>query len=281
MTTITADRTTAPVATRVVVAAGAVLAIVGAAWGSGAFGGTPIQEAAGGALAADATLLAPATPAFAIWSVIYTGLLVFAVYQALPRPGSRPRVRSVAWHVLAAMVLNAAWIAVVQEGWLLASVGVLAAIVVVLVLAVARLGQSGPSTFIEALALDLPVGLYLGWASVATVANVTAFGVVWFGLEPGEGMPAAVGVLVAVGFLAIAVARDLARTATLAWATTGAMAWGVVWIGEGRLNGTPSDAVVGWTAVGVAAVAVAATLVTTVAARVRHSLAQRRDGRAT
>ena len=32
--------------------------------------GTRVEESSGGALAADATLLAPASPAFSIWSVI-------------------------------------------------------------------------------------------------------------------------------------------------------------------------------------------------------------------
>ena len=118
---------------QIVVAIGAVVAIAGAAWGSGAFGGTPIKEAADGALAPDSTLLGAATPAFQIWSLIYAGLALFAVVQALPSRASDARYRSTAWWVLASMVLNAAWIAVVQAGWLAASAAVLLAIVAVLV----------------------------------------------------------------------------------------------------------------------------------------------------
>ena len=44
---------------QVTVAASAGFALIGAFVGSGAAGGTPIQNAAGGALAADATLIAP------------------------------------------------------------------------------------------------------------------------------------------------------------------------------------------------------------------------------
>ena len=47
---------------QVVVLVGALLAVAAAAIGSGAFGGTPIQDAAGGALSADATPVAPDTP---------------------------------------------------------------------------------------------------------------------------------------------------------------------------------------------------------------------------
>ena len=57
------------------------LAAIGAAFvGSGAVVGTPIQEAAGGWLDSDSTLIAPARPAFSIWSVIYTGLLMYALW---------------------------------------------------------------------------------------------------------------------------------------------------------------------------------------------------------
>ena len=61
------------------VAVSAVVAIIGAFMGSGAAGGTPIDRAAGGALSATATPIAPAGPAFSIWSVIYLGLIAYAV----------------------------------------------------------------------------------------------------------------------------------------------------------------------------------------------------------
>jgi len=264
MTTETRGRT-AGVIERAVIGVGALVALAGAAWGSGAFGGTPIEEAADGALAADATLLAPASPAFGIWSVIYTGLVAFAVVQALPGPGSSPRVRAVGWHVLAAMVLNAAWIYVIQEDRLLWSVGVLVAIVVVLSHAVIRLSRSGPSV-LEALTVDLPIGLYLGWATVATVANLTAVGVDWFDLEPDAGMPAALGALAAATMIGIAIARDLGPSPVLAWATTAALAWGLAWIGYGRLEDRPDDAVVGWAALAAAGLVMLAVVLTTVAA---------------
>ncbi|WP_156163770.1 tryptophan-rich sensory protein [Demequina maris] len=269
--TMTVEREISPwaVAERALVLVGAVVAILGAAWGSGAFGGTPIEEAAGGVLAADATLLAPATPAFAVWSVIYAALAVFAVVQALPTLGSSPRLRAIAWPVLAAMLLNAAWIYVVQREWLAASVGVLAAILIALGIAAARLGRGRPASLLVAAVSDAPVGLYLGWATVATVANVTAVVAWWLGSDPEDGMPAAVGVLVATGFLGIAMVRDLSVSPVLAWTTTATLAWGLAWIGEGRLYGTPEDTVVGWTAIGAAGAIVLTTAVATVAAQVR------------
>ena len=56
---------TVPVITVAAVAVSIVTAFVG----SGAVGGTPISQAAGGAFSSDGTPLSPAGPAFSIWSV--------------------------------------------------------------------------------------------------------------------------------------------------------------------------------------------------------------------
>ena len=67
MTTDTSTRAPADPATsrdvvrQIVVVVTAVLAIVLAAYGSGAFGGVSVSDAAGGALSATATTVAPAT----------------------------------------------------------------------------------------------------------------------------------------------------------------------------------------------------------------------------
>ena len=51
-----------------------VLCVIGTLAGVGVFGGPEVAQAAGGGLSADATLIAPATQVFSIWSVIYVGL---------------------------------------------------------------------------------------------------------------------------------------------------------------------------------------------------------------
>lgn len=239
---------------QVTVLLGAALAIAGAAWGAGAFGGTPIAEASGGALAADATLLAPASSAFGIWSVIYAGLAVFAVYQALPGRAADPRLRAVAWPVLLSMVLNAAWIGAVQAGWLWASVGVIAVLVVVLARVAVILVRIAPSSWKDRITTDVPVGLYLGWVSVATAANIAAAGRDSLGAAPADGAMVAVLVLVAVAAIAVAFAVRMRRRPALVVATGIAMAWGLAWIAAARGEGDPQSLIVMWAA-GLAAVA--------------------------
>ena len=249
---------------RVVVAVCAVLAVVGAFVGSGAAGGTPIQEAAGGALSADATLLAPAGPAFSIWSVIYLGLLGYAVWQLLPaqsREGdSALRQRTLGYPVAATLLLNAAWILSVQAGLLALSAVVIVVLLVallvtfVLVVRTRRRGQG----VVESVLVDGTVGLYLGWVCVATAANITAL-LTADGFDGWSLAPDAWGVTIVVvaglAGLALAVfgAGRLAPTASLAW--------GLVWVAVSRTTGELVSAPVATAAVVTATALVVATAI--------------------
>ncbi|MBD8080229.1 tryptophan-rich sensory protein [Cellulosimicrobium arenosum] len=242
-----------------VVLVGSLVAAAGAAYGSGAFGGQAIQDAAGGALSATATPVAPDNPAFRIWSVIYLGLFVFAVHQVLPSRATNARLRATAWWVLASMLLNAAWIGVVQAGWLALSVVVIAALLVVLSVIVVRLVRTPPDGAGQAVVLDGTIGLYTGWVSVATLANVAAAlsdaGVGELGLG-ATGW--SVVVLVAATALSVAWAAFTVRRRALPLGIGLAMAWGLAWVAVGRFSGPLTDTTVAWTAVAASAIALVA-----------------------
>lgn len=238
-----------------------ILCIIGSVIGVGVFGGTRIAEAAGGALSADATFLAPASPAFSIWSVIYAGLGAFTIYQWLPAQRSSPRQRSLGWLVAASMLLNAAWILSVQAGSVPLSVAVIAALLVVLAIVFKRYARSRPDSWLGAVVVDGTLGLYLGWVCVAICANIasalTSGGFEGFGLDP---------VLWAAVILAAAAAAGigLALYGRGRLAPAAALAWGLSWIAVSRVNG---ELVSVPTAV-MAAVAAAVVMIATVGARV-------------
>jgi hypothetical protein len=247
----TRSATTADRRRQVAVTVAEVLCVLGTLVGVGALGGTPVQEAAGGALAADATLVAPAGPAFAIWTPVYLGLAAYTVWQWLPEQATDRRHRAVGWLAAASMVLNAVWLLVVQAGWLWGSVVVIAALAGTLGRLVSRL-QATPSYGVgESVITDGTFGLYLGWVSVATVANITA-ALVDSGVDLGDtgNRVAAVVVLGVAGALGWVYAARLGGR----WAVATAMAWGLVWIGWGRLAGEPAAALVGLAALAAAAV---------------------------
>lgn len=236
----------------------AVLATAAATVGSGAFGGTPIDQAADGALSATATPVAPGGPAFSIWSVIYTGLLAYAVWQALPARRTDPRQRRTGWLAALSMLLNAAWIGVVQAGGLWPSVLVVVALLAVLV-AVLRVCLAVPArTRVEAVLVDGTFGLYLGWVTVATIANVTA------ALAASDVGPLGLGatgwsvtLMVVAGALGVAYARWTGGRLAVALA----LAWGLAWVAVARSTGEPRDGAVALTAALAAAVTLGAAVV--------------------
>lgn len=240
-----ADRTK-----RLVVTISEIFCLIGTLVGTGVIG-TRVQESSGGALAADATLLAPAGPAFSIWSVIYTGLLAYTIYLWLPGKAKLPIVRKTAYPVAASMVLNATWLLVTQAGWIWVSVLVIFALLISLLVAVFQLERERehmPSAA-RTIIFDGTLGLYLGWVTVASCANVTA-ALVASGVNAPIGLRdiIALAVLVVAGFAVNFITKTLgARLAVVA-----AVVWGLSWIAIGRLGYSPLSPLTAGAAIAVA-----------------------------
>jgi hypothetical protein len=246
---------------QIVVIVSAVIAIVGSFIGSGAAGGTPIQDAAGGALSASATLIAPAGLAFSIWSIIYLGLVAYAIWQALPRQKADDRQRRLGYWIAASLLLNAAWILSVQFDQLWLSLPVIVALLVVLIRTFFICFSTRPKNWVETLVVDGTIGLYLGWVCVATAANtaalLTAAGFDGFGIDPTIWAVVVVAVAGVIGIL-LGI-RDRGRIAPAL-----ALGWGLAWLAVGRLQGDPQSTATGVVAV----VAVIAVLAVTITVRV-------------
>lgn len=225
---------------QIVVTASEIFCVVGTLFGSGLIG-TRVEESSGGALASDSTLLAPAGPAFSIWSVIYAGLLAYTIWQWLPRNKTSARHRAIGWLVAASMVLNATWLLVTQVGWIWVSVAVILALAIVLGFLVAALQRHSASDKADRIITDGTFGLYLGWVTAATCANVTAAGVSsgWDLGAMGNQVMAVVVVIVAIGLGAL-FTLVLGPRITV----TAALSWGLLWIGIGRLTDDPQSMVV-------------------------------------
>lgn len=243
---------------QIVVAASAVIAIIGSFVGSGAAGGTPIQDAAGGALAADATLIAPGGPAFGIWSIIYLGLVAYAVWQFLPAQSGAERHRRLGYWIAASLVLNAAWILSIQFDLLVLSVPIIVVLLAVLIQAFMQARQIPPTNRVDAVVTDGTIGLYLGWVSIATAANVTAVlvaeGFTGFGLAPEFWSIVVLAVAAAAG-----VALAVAGRGRIAPALS--LSWGLAWVAVARLTDEPHSVATGVAAI-VAVVIVLGSTVT-------------------
>ncbi|MGC0249053.1 TspO/MBR family protein [Pseudactinotalea sp. Z1748] len=205
-----------------------VICLVGSMIGVGVFGGTPISEAAGGLLSTDATHLAPASPAFSVWTLIYVALGAYTLWQWWDRRDPR----GIGWWVALSLLLNAAWILSVQADLIWVSVGVIAVLLVVLARTFATLLGTRPRSTAEAAVADGTVGLYLGWVSVATCANVAA-ALAGAGFT-GGGYPEVWAVAVLVVVAAIGVTLAVVGRGRLAVAAT--LTWGLAWIAVARTD---------------------------------------------
>lgn len=240
-----------------IIIAAAVFMLIGAAVGGGAFGGVPVSELQDGALSAQGSPLAPAGPAFAIWSLIYLGLAAYTIWQALPAQRDSARQRAVGYWVAASMVVNGLWLVTARYLNLVATVVVIAVLLAILARIIVLLGRLPASGLVDRALCDVVSGLHFGWVTIATVANTAACLTRVLPAETAERADAwGIAVLVVVAAIGTASAL-ITRRLSPALAT----AWGLAWLAVGRITDEPRSTPIGITAVIVAVVIVAAGVV--------------------
>lgn len=221
---------------QVIVLAAVSFMLVAAAVGTGALGGTPVQDVQNGALDSDGSYLAPARAAFSIWSVVYVLLVAYAVWQALPSQRTDARQRAIGWWISLSAVLNGLWLVTAQYATLGLTVVAIFALVAALGVAFQRTVAVPAARAIDAVLIDGTTGLHLGWVTLAAVANTSA----WLterGADAAWPGVWGVGVLVVVATIGIAI--PLASGGR--FAPSLALAWGLVWLAVGRLTGEPES----------------------------------------
>lgn len=116
----------------------------------------------------------PAGYVFSIWGLIYVGLIAYAIYQVLPAQRENPRLRSIGYIFVLSCVANIAWLFLwhyeIFEFTLVAMLALLATLIVIYLRL--DIGHSQVSTG-EKWAVHVPFSIYLGWITVATIANTT------------------------------------------------------------------------------------------------------------
>ena len=168
----------------------------------------------------------PAGYVFAIWGVIYLGLIAFAVFQALPAQRENPRLQATGWWIALGGLANSIWIFLWHYEAFALTVVVMLGLLATLIVTYLRLGIGRTAVpAAETWAVRVPFSIYLGWITVATVANITSLldDVNWdgFGLAPeiwmGLVLAAVVGIATAMAFTR----RDVAYALVLLWALAG------------------------------------------------------------
>lgn len=113
------------------------------------------------------TLVTPAGWAFAIWSLIYLGVLAFSIYQLLP--ANLARFRPVRSPYIFSCALNCAWL----YFWHAEQIVICFAIIVALTLVLFFINfiLRRPESITDYWAAKAPFEVYFGWVTVATLVN--------------------------------------------------------------------------------------------------------------
>lgn len=168
----------------------------------------------------------PAGYVFAIWGVIYLLLGAFTVYQALPAKRTDPILRSLGWLPALTGVLNATWVLLFQYEVFIATVPVMIGLLVTLITIHLRLwDRRGDLDRASRWLVRVPFSVYLGWITVATIANI-AQTLQSVGFDGAGIQPEIIASVVLVVGLAIAVTfvwrfHDAAYGAVIVWAYAG------------------------------------------------------------
>ncbi len=168
----------------------------------------------------------PAGYVFSIWGLIYVGLIAYAIYQALPSQRENPRLQAIGWWVVLANLANAVWIFLWHyERFPLSLIAMLVLLASLLVVYL-RLNAGSPTVSrAETWAVYVPFSIYLGWITVATIANVTSLldYLNWsgWGLSPEAWMVIMLAAVAIIGALMNITRQDIAYAAVLLWALAG------------------------------------------------------------
>jgi hypothetical protein len=122
-------------------------------------------------------LFVPAGFTFSIWGVIYLLLLIFVVYQIWVSFNKKAVQKlSVESQVLFGIthILNMSWILAWHYELLALSVLIMLAFLSTLIVLFLNNEKNQHKSILEKIAIDTPIDVYLGWISVATIANITA-----------------------------------------------------------------------------------------------------------
>ena len=122
----------------------------------------------------DPVYFLPANWAFSIWGLIYLALTAYVAYSLLPAGRRNPRVQRLGPPFVLSCLANCVWLFCWHwEQFPLSTVAMAVLLLSLIACYTIAWGRTTPATPAERLLLRATFSLYLGWVSVATIANVT------------------------------------------------------------------------------------------------------------
>jgi hypothetical protein len=175
-------------------------------------------------------LFVPAGITFSIWGVIYVFLGIFVVYQFRDafkqEKVEMPFLEKISYLFILSNIANSLWILFWHYGLIYISIFAMLGILLSLIGIYLRLdiGKSEVNTR-EKWFVHVPISIYLGWITVATIANVTAVlvsaGVEYMGLIAEILTITVISVAVLITIVILYIRKDYAYSLVVLWAVLG------------------------------------------------------------
>jgi hypothetical protein len=169
----------------------------------------------------------PAGYVFSIWGLIYLGLIAYTVYQALPKQREEATLERVGFLYVGSALANIIWLFTWHYEVFPLTILFMLALLVLLIVIYLTLGTGRTATSpANRWLVHVPFSIYLGWITVATVANFTSL-FSWLGWGNGYDTASAVWaaiMLVVATVVAVLMSvrhGDIAYIAVIVWAFAG------------------------------------------------------------
>lgn len=168
----------------------------------------------------------PARFTYYIWIIIFLGLIVFTIYQALPAQKENKTLRKIGWWYVGGCLALMAWMVFLHyQNYLLLTLMMITLLITLLVI-YEKLGiglekvGTGMKFFV-----NLPFSIYLGWVTMATIGNVSNYLTIsgWdgFGINPKIWAVVMMVVTIVIAELTAFNRQDLAYLAVFVWSFIG------------------------------------------------------------
>ena len=168
----------------------------------------------------------PAGYVFSIWGLIYLGLIAFAIYQAFPAQKENGRIKRISPAYWIGNLANAAWIFLWHYEYFPLTLIAMFTLLGALIYIYQQISQEDSELHRnQKWFVKFPFSIYLGWISVATIANISQ--VLFFLDWGGWGIPATawavimLAVATLLGFLMLWRRNDTLYALVLLWAFIG------------------------------------------------------------
>jgi benzodiazapine receptor len=200
----------------------AITLVINSMASSGALGGTPTGDISN----AYPIYFVPANLTFGIWGVIYLGLTAFAVYQALPSQRENPIIKKISWPFVLSNIANTLWLILFQDERFVLSLPVMVIILGSLIAIYRQLEIGRAVSRATFWLIQVPFSIYLGWITIATIANVAQafFANGYEDLGLGGANWAAIMIVIGTGIIALVIYTgkgNVAYALTTIWAIVG------------------------------------------------------------